>query len=1038
MAKPFSIKPFSTKPFGECQCADPIVPTDPVIPLQRHITTMSATVGQYLALSTRAEYPGDFVWKWKWNPSTTSSNKAFGSQHQTLSWDLTGHLVYRFLSWHALGKKAITGGIHAMEVSRTGTTISTKIDGELVGTAEITGTMMIDYFGRHGNEYLDAAMFDIDLSGAGGPSIVIPWDSDGSLEYEINTADGSQVTRMNLPPDSTKLYTRQGVTWVADDGSVIGAISSGPGPGPGPDPDPDPDPTPDPTPDPNDVPPTVVYKYPHNGQFYLFNAAGTTGHNGNRVKYHWDYGDGTESTRAIASKRYTEDGLRTVTLTVTDEVTYAKTVETFTHTVTERPEGKSVPYLTIAERTHSTATLAWRCDDFPQTGFSLQHRDASMSPHKYGPWVTVPGTGSLATEHVVTGLPEDKWREFRVRITHATGQTEFSRITLGSTLNNDPTRTLNITGLTFPTEINPALSTLSGHTAWANDPIRWRAPARPDISVNPVANYFYVNNLDPNATDNQNPNGTLAKPRLTVPDLRNMVAGTTVEIGGGHKAAYFLDHKTHGSRGTALAPITIRGTDIRDKPIVYGQGISFGDTEHLFFENLRIGGGNIGNNFVGFQHHILSKSQYVVMRGVELVGLEWVSGGAAMIGMSSDDRGPADVSDIFLYNLVSYDNDNYIPWDAHGFDPDHHILSVGSRTGPVNNQTSSRIYVMDCDLTQVSGNGLQITSIGLDIPNEGTPEARDWRDIVKHIYVGRVRAGMSRQAGLGSKRAGHVLFTECDVTEGSNLAGGNGQIFGFQYGADHLWFVNCRIRDGVFGLQQTDTGDKGTNGKLFILGNIITDIRNQITGPNANGEGAWRRGTAISFSAHGNMERYIFNNTIYDATNALAMGGSGDTHVKNNVMVVRNHTDPANVPASNATIVTLEGNVLNPNAPGYFSVWMDNNFAHDTTKPPAYSWGSKAVIGYLDKATFEGMHAQIKGFVEGDPGFTDAIGGDFTPAANSPLIGATAGKRLADNGVDPWTYFNDVYGRHLDKDAYGNPRIFGSDMDAGAVERQAA
>ena len=76
------------------------------------------------------------------------------------------------------------------------------------------------------------------------------------------------------------------------------------------------------------------------------------------------------------------------------------------------------------------------------------------------------------------------------------------------------------------------------------------------------AGYYthYIDNTDPNATDDSNPSGTAERPRLTIPrSLTDLPPGCVVEIRGGPYR--FNAYTQWTAAGTLDRPVFIRGAD---------------------------------------------------------------------------------------------------------------------------------------------------------------------------------------------------------------------------------------------------------------------------------------------------------------------------------------------------------------------------------------------------------------------------------------------------------------------------------------------
>ncbi|MGB9135286.1 MAG: PKD domain-containing protein [Candidatus Bathyarchaeia archaeon] len=101
---------------------------------------------------------------------------------------------------------------------------------------------------------------------------------------------------------------------------------------------------------------TYLPSTPHTGETVTFNASGSYDSDGSIASYFWDFGDGTNSTGVVATHAYTDNGVYTITLTVTDNdgltdtVTQGMTVlnrspvASFTESATSAPTGTAIQF----------------------------------------------------------------------------------------------------------------------------------------------------------------------------------------------------------------------------------------------------------------------------------------------------------------------------------------------------------------------------------------------------------------------------------------------------------------------------------------------------------------------------------------------------------------------------------------------------------------------------------------------------------------------------------------------------------------------
>ena len=563
---------------------------------------------------------------------------------------------------------------------------------------------------------------------------------------------------------------------------------------------------------------------------------------------------------------------------------------------------------------------------------------------------------------------------------------------------------------------NPTLTTACGFQPWPWDP-RIKAHEVPVEwpSAESTGNYF-IDSTHVNATDTNNPYGYPDQPRATIPawpSLQNLPAGTIMEFGGGTYAA--ADFR--GAQGTAENPVFIRGSDglaVTDMPQFQGNGsVLFEGASYVIFEQFKFVGGNTLNSVISTSFNgDFGDTSHVVIRGNYITDIDYINGGGGIVAISADDRnGGCKTENIVIYNNTIQGIGENPTW--YSYDYDHHGVAFTTRTDGnegVDGRTEvSKVWVLDNTITETSGNGVQIVSAG--------SPTKDHRDRVKYIWVAGNTTGFSRQAGLWAKRCSHVVFSQNTVTDCKmEYFAGNGQASGCQYGPTDVWYIANRYQDCHFGIQQTDTGSDATFGKLYCIANIMSGFRQT-----QDQSDAWRDGTAFSFTSHGNMDRYIVGNTVYNAVNGIAGSSSvGVMQSASNIFILRDGT------IASPTTSTNEGNFYQSGTSGNnISATNDQCYRSDG------SWA--AYINGSSYSTTESVNA-LTGYsnlLDTDPLLTDPENDDFLPGVSSPALGS--GTFVTPDGTNVRQVHLNQYGLDIGYGFLKTQRNLAS-PDRGAVE----
>jgi hypothetical protein len=350
----------------------------------------------------------------------------------------------------------------------------------------------------------------------------------------------------------------------------------------------------------------------------------------------------------------------------------------------------------------------------------------------------------------------------------------------------------------------------------------------------PAAVTHYVDVSHPAATDDNNPNGTPAKPRATIPD--ELSAGSVVEVRGG---PYNYTQGPTRWVGTAQSPIFIvgvgmprfpRGLEVYDDPGRPSRGA------YVILDGLDLHSLAINQPY----HHVALRNSAV--RGDPRKG---------GIGIAS--YSPAvPVTDVLIFRNRVLDNGDLNTTS----DQDVHGITVNARV--------SNLWVLENELARNSGDGIQI--------NAGS---RANQPTVHHIYVARNVAHHNRQTGFWTKQAEHVVFSQ-----NVSYAHPRGAAMGFQYGPENVWFLFNHAYDSAFGIAGMSTSGLGSGTRIYVVGNLIHGIHHGAASYNPNT--AWSNAGIMLASSE--REKYILNNTLFDVDGGVNGPGSGTFYIENNII----------------------------------------------------------------------------------------------------------------------------------------------------------
>ena len=338
----------------------------------------------------------------------------------------------------------------------------------------------------------------------------------------------------------------------------------------------------------------------------------------------------------------------------------------------------------------------------------------------------------------------------------------------------------------------------------------------------------YVDRTDPNATDANNPFGTLAKPRLTVPS-GPVAAGSVVEIHG----RLYADDTFHGE-GTSARPVFFRGGSYENKPQFSSEVTLRG--KYFVVENIYLYG-----------HHVQIKIRaagedtphHVAVRRCEIAGdgrFDKDGGQAVSIRGSSAH---------WTRNIVLYNNHIHHHGDS-GADTsqDRHSVAVTSYAGD--------IWILDNDIHHSQGDSVQVRA--------GTKGDGVNNHLIRRVYIGRNRLHHDRENAVDIKQCSDVIVSQNEMY-GYHRRSADGDAVTVHYGPANVWFLFNRIHHCRRGI-----ADSKSNG-LYIIGNVFHDIE------------SW------AVDLWGGDTKHVIGNTIYRCGGGIAYEfSSSPCHMVNNII----------------------------------------------------------------------------------------------------------------------------------------------------------
>ncbi len=511
------------------------------------------------------------------------------------------------------------------------------------------------------------------------------------------------------------------------------------------------------------------------------------------------------------------------------------------------------------------------------------------------------------------------------------------------------------------------------------------APAQPAAwPSGEAAGFYYVDKSHPSATDTGNSYGYPNKPRLTIPRT-TFGPGAYIELHGGEYSGS-LGMLTFDCRKEN--PCWLRGASASVMPTISGNFTL--DATYLIVENLDFNGGTGGSI------DIVSDSTYVSVRHSKFRNRAFVSNTAAIgitpaLGKKSHD-------------IVAYKNEFSALGDYTAtVDLDFHAINP-TLWGRDSTTELFNVWALENHCYRLSGDCVQVN-------------AGNWTDSYKylhHVYIGKNVGHEGRQGPFGVKQSSDVIISQ-NTAYGSRQHGpqaGNG--IGFQYGPNNLWIIFNDISDSNYGIRQTDTSTPFPNNKIYIVGNVIHNIHPEAS-ITYNPNDAWRPGVAISLW-HGNLQRFIVDNTIYDVHGGITAIYDGPLTISNNII--------SNIHDQDYHLYIAHPARPNPTA----DASIDSGLFYDPELGNAkIRWEGGNGDLHNTLTSFKAAYGLCADCSVGNPDFLDPANGKFDLQKTSAAINKGKDQSVYD------TFFS-LYGINIEKDFHGQSRKIGLKQDFGAFE----
>ncbi len=290
--------------------------------------------------------------------------------------------------------------------------------------------------------------------------------------------------------------------------------------------------------------------------------------------------------------------------------------------------------------------------------------------------------------------------------------------------------------------------------------------------------YFthYIDNTHPHATDDNNPNGSSTRPRLSIPEEMTLTEGSVVVIKGG---PYNPGYKSRWTcNGTREKPVFIRGENSTVIPQLLNAHVKL-DGQYFIVENLEF----YNDSYL----HTLNTAHHLAIRNCEIHNPpgKLIYFGAAIAAQGED---------IVIYKNHIHHNVTDDPekgGDCHGVRP---------------GIAAKRVWILENDIHHNSGDAIQACHYCEPRP--------------QFIYIGRNVLHEDRENAVDLKYAGDIIISQNKMYGygEATTSDGSAVVLGSDGMPNRSWVIFNEIYDSKNGIRNEDTDI------AWIMGNVIYNI----------------------------------------------------------------------------------------------------------------------------------------------------------------------------------------------------------------------
>lgn len=502
-------------------------------------------------------------------------------------------------------------------------------------------------------------------------------------------------------------------------------------------------------------------------------------------------------------------------------------------------------------------------------------------------------------------------------------------------------------------------------------------PARPNPWDKEVPGYYFVNQTKGN--DKGRTNGTPTAPRKSIPRAA-MNPGSYTEISGVYNysnssGGFVLGASGNGDNWVAntSGPVWIVGS-YEGKRASLVKGFILTGT-YLCIENIDNKAGNQPWQFSTTNSSLAYKANHMLVRNCEIDGGGLTGGTGVAVASNSSEA---------AHDIVFYKN------SIHGYGPDVPGNVDSDYNGFFVLNGSHDIWAMDNVVHDMAGCGLSVAT------------ALDGPENTYNIYFGRNHVYDTWAAGLATKAATNVVFSEnlvhdIDYTKWSQAKG-----IGAQYAIGDVWFICNRIYNCDYGIKIGSTS--GNQASVYVVANVISGIK-EFPGM-SYGSGSY--GSA-ALGIWGGSKRVIVSNTIYGCQRGVAIpkANGPPAVIKNNIFSENQQED-----------IYIELSYQN-------STIVNNLFFRSKSQP-------LVKLGAISLDPLTEIFENLQGNFVFDPEFRSPETGDFRLQANSRAINKALDP--ASLGTNPYIEYLEAVKVPFNQDVDGISRPQGAGWDLGAYE----